>query len=379
MENNLLYNPFVVKGSIPEELFCDRNEETTFLSKQVRNGRNTVLVSPRRMGKTGLILHLFQQPELQEEYNTFFVDLYATSSLQELCYVFGKTVFDRLKARKTLQCESFFQVIKSLRAAFKIDAVTGEPKFELGIGAIESPATTLEEIFAYLEASPKPCIVAFDEFQQIAEYQEKRVEAMLRGFIQKCSRTSFIFCGSKQHTIGQMFHSKARPFYQSAQLMDLPPLDKEVYAGFVSRLFAQQGKKMERDVVERVYDEYRGTTWYMQMMMNELFALTPQGETCGLALIPQARQNIVMVQEGTYKTQLSMLSPKQKLVLQAIAHEVTVKSVTSGAFIKKYSLDSPSSVQSALRGLMEKEIVSSGDEGYSIGDFFFSEWIRERF
>ena len=117
MDSSILCNPFVVKGSIPEGLFCDREEETLFLAKQVQNGRNTVLVSPRRMGKTGLILHLFQQPEMQEEYNTFFVDLYATSSLQELCYVFGKTVFDRLKARKTLQWESFFQEIEIGRAS----------------------------------------------------------------------------------------------------------------------------------------------------------------------------------------------------------------------------------------------------------------------
>ena len=70
---------------------------------------------------------------------------------------------------------------------------------------------------------------------------------------------------------------------------------------------------------------------------------------------------------------------RQKIVLQAIAPEVTVKSVTSGAIIKKYSLDSPSSVQSALRGLMEKEIVSSEEAGYTVGDFFFGEWLRESF
>lgn len=379
MDNSVLRNPFVVNGTIPEDLFCDRNEETMFLVKQVRNGRNTVLVSPRRMGKTGLIRHLFRQPDMLEAYNAFFVDLYATSSLQELCYVFGKTVFDRLKTRKALQWESFFQTIKSLRAGFKIDPITGEPKFELGIGAIESPVTTLEEIFSYLESADKPCVVAFDEFQQVAEFQEKRVEAMLRGLIQNCSHSSFIFCGSKQHTISQMFHTKARPFYQSAQLMDLRPLDREVYIDFAVRLFSQYDKRLERDVVDAVYGAYHGTTWYMQMVMNELFALTPKEGTCGLALLPQARQNIVEVQEGTYRTQLSMLSTRQKLVLQAIAREVTVKSVTSGSFIKKYSLDSPSSVQSALRGLMEKEIVSSGEEGYSIGDFFFSEWMRERF
>ena len=187
-----------------------------------------------------------------------------------MCYIFGKAVFDCLKSKKEKQWEAFFNILKSLRANVKIDPITGEPFVELGIANIENPTTTLEEIVTYLESADKPCIVALDEFQQIAEFQEKRVEATLRGIIQNCSNTSFIFSGSKQHSIEQMFHSKSRPFYQNAQLMDLHPLDRDVYADFVCRLFAQYGKEIDPGIPSSIYDEYEGTTWYMQMMMNEL-------------------------------------------------------------------------------------------------------------
>ena len=379
MVNNELNNPFVILKSIPEELFCDRKEETAFLIKQIENGRNTVLVSPRRMGKTGLIHHLLCQQEIRDKYNTFFIDIYAASNMQEMCYIFGKAVFERLKSKKTQYWESFFQTIKSLRPAFKINTVTGEPSFELGIGAIESPATTLEEIFSYLETSDKPCLVAFDEFQQIAEFQENRVEALLRGMIQNCTRTMFLFSGSKQHTISQMFHSKARPFYQSAQLMDLNPLNRDVYADFATRLFERYDKHLNRSVVYSIYDDYFGTTWYMQMLMNELFSITRPGETCTEEDITLAKQNIIDVQEGVYLSQLSMLSPRQKQLMQAIAKEGAVRSVTSSAFIKKYSLDSASSVQSALKGLSDKDILSAIDGEYRISDFFFGEWLRKNY
>lgn len=128
-----------------------------------------------------------------------------------------------------------------------------------------------------------------------------------------------------------------------------------------------------------IYDDYEGTTWYMQMMLNELFAITGAGQTCTPAILPQAQQNIIDVQEGAYQTQLSMLSPKQKLVLQAIAHEGTVKSATSGAFIKKYSLDSASSVQSAIRGLHDKEIISNTGNGTKIYDYFFACWLKKNY
>ena len=379
MDVNSITNPFIISKHIPEELFCDRDEETALLLKQIENGRNVVLMSPRRMGKTGLIHHLFAQPQVLDRYHSFFVDLYPATTLQELCYIFGRTVFERLKSRKERHWEAFFNIIKSLRACFKIDPISGEPTIEFGIAAIEDPATTLEEIFEYLEHADRPCVVAFDEFQQVAEFQEKRVEATLRGLIQQCSNTAFIFSGSKQHSIEQMFHSRTRPFYQSAQLIDLRPLKREVYADFATRLFTQRGKTLAPDVPAAVYDAYGGTTWYMQMMMNELFAITGAGQTCTVDMLPQAMRNIIDIQEGAYQSQLAMLSPRQKQVLQAIAHEGVVRSATSGAFVKKYGLDSASSVQSAIRGLQDKEIVASTAEGLRVYDYFFGWWLREEF
>ena len=379
MKYNNITNPFIISKDIPEAFFCDREEETTFLIKQIDNGRNTVIVSPRRMGKTGLIHHLFRQETIQERYTSFFVDIYPASSLQEMCYILGRSVFERLKAKKTQHWETFFQYLKSLRAGVSFDSVTGEPKLEVGIGSIEHPATTLEEIFAYLESSSTPCIVALDEFQQIAEFPEQRVEALLRSMIQNCRQTTFLFSGSKQHTINQMFLSKSRPFYQNAQLFDLKPLKPDVYTEFATRLFDQFEKHIEPAVIAQVYTDYNATTWYMQMLLNELFALTGQGNTCTMEHLDMAQKNIIQVQEGSYLMQLNTLSSKQKSMLQAIAKEGCAKAVTSQAFVKKHALDSASTVQSALRVLLEKDIVTADNGQYRISDFFFSHWLQENY
>jgi len=377
--DNNLDNPFIISKIIPEPLFCDRDEETSYLIKQIVNGRNVVLISPRRMGKTGLIHHLFRQPEISKKYITFFIDIYSTTSLQEFCYTFGKAVFEQLKPKKKQYWESFVRTIKSLQPGISIDAITGEPRFDLGIGAISNPTATLEEIFTYLESAPKPCIVAFDEFQQISDFPEKRVEALLRGFMQNCSKTSFIFSGSKQHTMSQMFHSKARPFYQSAQIMELKPLKKEVYSQFAKRLFKKHAKTLDTNVVEQIYEDFEGTTWYMQMLMNELFAITKSGGTCTQEQIPIAKNNIIEVQEGSYQMQMSNLSQKQKALLQAIAREGQARAITSAAFVKRHALNSPSSVQSSVKGLIEKDVVSADNGCYRISDYFFSEWIKKTF
>ena len=103
------------------------------------------------------------------------MDIYATTSLTEFVYLLGKAIYDELKPKKTVWTERFFQIITSLRAGFKLDMVTGEPCFDIGLGDIQAPQTTLDEIFAYLETADKPCIVAIDEFQQIGGYEEKNV------------------------------------------------------------------------------------------------------------------------------------------------------------------------------------------------------------
>lgn len=108
-------NPFVVGKYVSDNYFCDRVKETEFLRKQILNGRDVALISPRRMGKSGLIQHFFNQSSIREEYYVFFVDIYSTTSLAEFVYLFGKEIYEQLKPQKTQWKEKFFQVISSFR------------------------------------------------------------------------------------------------------------------------------------------------------------------------------------------------------------------------------------------------------------------------
>lgn len=377
MENLAILNPFIVGRYISSDYFCDRKNETAFLIKQIENGRNVALISPRRMGKTGLIHHTFHQTELNKQFYTFFVDIYATTSLSELVYLLGKAIYDELKPKGKVWTERFFQIITSLRMGFKLDAMSGEPSFDISLGDIQTPQTTLDEIFAYLETADKPCIVAIDEFQQISNYEEKNVEAMLRTKIQQCKQTMFIFAGSKRHLMSNMFNSSSKPFYQSAICMGLDPIPLDTYTEFASHLFELRGKHVSKELTAKVYQQFNGCTWFVQMMMNELFALTGHDELCDIDKLETAEQNVIMTQENSYKDLLAHLAPKQKLILQAISREGTAKNVTSSAFIKRYNLPSASSVQSAIKGLLKNDIITQEDDGYRIYDYFFAHWLAK--
>ena len=370
-------NPFVVGKYVSDNYFCDRVKETEFLRKQIQNGRDVALISPRRMGKSGLIQHFFNQSSIREEYYVFFVDIYSTTSLAEFVYLFGKEIYEQLKPQKTQWKEKFFQVISSFRVGFKLDAMSGAPSFDLGLGDIHAPQSTLDEIFNYIDEADKPCIIAIDEFQQIGEYPEKNVEALLRTQIQRCKKAQFVFSGSKRHLMNNMFNSPSKPFYQSVISMGLDPIPMDEYAKFALRMFEQRGKGLDVDVVNVVWRQFDGYTWYVQMVMNELFSMTEKGSQCDKTMIADAYANIIHVQESSYKNILSQLAPRQKVVLQAIAKEGNACNITSAKFIGKYNLGTASSVQAAVKSLVNNDLITVENGIYRVSDYFFSTWLAK--
>ena len=247
------------------------------------------------------------------------------------------------------------------------------------MGDIQAPQATLDEIFTYLENADRPCLVAIDEFQQIASYEEKNVEALFRTHIQQCRQTRFIFSGSKRHVMSNMFNSSSKPFYQSAISMSLEPIPLATYLPFAVRLFEERGKSIDTALVETVYTRFEGCTWFVQMVMNELFALTAPGGHCPADQLDAALANVIQTQEGSYKDLLSRLAPRQKMLLQAIAKAGEASNITSSAFIKKYNLTSASSVQAALKPLLKNDWVTQDGNAYRVYDYFFAEWLRKEY
>lgn len=372
-------NPFSIGGYLSAEYFCDRVNETKELTGAILNNRNTVLVSPRRMGKTGLIEHCFCQKEIQQAYHTFFVDIYATGSLKELVFILGKHIFNKLKPRGKKFVEQFFATISSLRPAFKLDPDSGQPVFDIGIGDIRQPLLSLEEIFTYLESADKPCIVAIDEFQQITKYPEKNVEAILRTHIQKCTNCTFIFAGSQRHMMQNIFFSASRPFYQSASFLNLNPIAIEAYRKFIHKHFNKAGKKISDECITRTYNLLEGHTWYMQTLLNRLYEQSDTGEEMSVSGADSILHWTIDLNKTVYQSMVSMLPERQKEILFAIAKERKVSEITSADFIKRHSLHSPSSVQSAVKQLLDKELITKNDTVYQVYDRFFGLWLSQTY
>ena len=367
-------NPFLTFGYVSPDLFCDRIEETQRIISLLTNGNNIALISPRRMGKTGLLHHCFAQPEIKNKYHTFLIDIYSARSLKEMVYAMGREILNVLKPKGKKAFERFVTIVTSLRSGISYDA-TGTPSWNLEIGDIKTPDFTLDEIFTYLENADKPCIVAIDEFQSVRRFPEDNTEAILRTYIQRCKNAWFIFSGSQRSMMSEIFNSPSRAFYQSVSLMSLKTITLTSYSKFIHDHFTRQKKEIEQIVIDSVYQQFDGITWYVQKLMNESFASTKENETCCIDKLQPTIQHIINEQEEGYKELLFRIPIKQKELLFAISKEGKASQITSGTFVKKHKLTSASSVQKAAKSLVEQQVLTQELGIYEIYDKFFALWL----
>ena len=217
----LINNPFVTYGYKGAEYFCDRLEETRKVMNGLNNERNITLIAPRRIGKTGLIHHVFAQiKERQPDVCCFYIDIMATKSLEQFVQLLAQNVLCKLDSPTQTAMRKVSEFFSNFRPTVTFDAQTGMPTFSLDI-AVHQEEQSLRRIFEYLQQSGKRCYIAIDEFQQITNYAEVNTEALLRSYIQFIPNVYFIFAGSQQHMMNEMFISAKRPFFQSSQIPHL--------------------------------------------------------------------------------------------------------------------------------------------------------------
>ncbi len=368
-----LNNPFVIYGYKGADYFCDRQKETDMMIGALQNERNIVLISPRRIGKTGLIHHVFERVRQTEpETVCFYLDINATMSLSQFIQLLGKTVIGKVDTFSQSAMRKVMTFFAGYKPTLSFDELTGIPTFSITVSPSQRE-DSLKHIFEYLKQSGKRIYIAIDEFQQIAEYPEGGAEALLRSYIQFLPNVYFIFAGSKQHIMTDMFLSAKRPFYQSSQIVNLSLIAPNEYQSFANRWLARIGREIDDDTFAYLYDKVDGQTWYVQDILNRLYQ---NAQEITIGVVDQVVDELVNEQEVAFISYYESLSYNQAALLSAIAQEGRVSSVLSQAFIRQHGLPAASSVSLALRALLNREFVYQYNGAYIVYDRFFGMWLK---
>ena len=374
LRNKKLANPFIYQGYESPEYFCDRETETKSLLSHLKNGRNVTLISPRRIGKTGLIKNVFfHLKEEDKDTVCLYLDIFATKNLHDFVEQLGTMVINDIVRKNASFIEKAIAFFSALRPVLSMDPLTGEPSVSITVEPAQEDIT-IRSIFNYLNESGKEIYVAIDEFQQIAEYPEKGTEALLRSYIQFAQHVHFIFSGSKHHLMAEIFGSPKHPFYQSTEMMGLKPLKCDVYYLFCQNFFKQKGGELSKDIFEHVYKKFDGHTWYIQCIMNRLYETERQVDS--VQQVNAALLSILEGREPQFESLVQFFTENQFSLLKAIAMDDIVAQPTAGKFIKEHKLSGASSVKAALKVLEEKELVYRKSDGYIIYDRFMDLWLK---
>ncbi len=370
-------NPFLISGYKSPSYFCNRKMETKRIISAIRNNRNLTLFSQRRLGKTGLLHHVLHILAKEKEFNLIYIDIFATKNLNQFVNTFAQGVILGLTDKSKSIFDRVGKIFKSIRPSITFDPLTGAPSINFNFNSEEEIHSSLSTIFALLAKSKKRNVIVIDEFQQIVNYPEERMEALLRMHIQKLNNSVFIFSGSQKHLLLSMFGEHNKPFYQSSELMQLGKIDKTEYKKFIHKKFQSNKINIDPEAIDFILEWTKVHTYYVQYVCNKLFSSAANKIT--LNFVKSQCSLILEENEPLYLNYRNLLSGFQWELLKAIALEGEVKKITSNSFILKYKLSSPSSVQRGIKSLLAKELITYEDKKYFLQDVFFSRWFAVKF
>lgn len=374
-----VFNPFLVSGYISAEYFCDRNDESNLLKSHIKNNRNITLFAIRRLGKTGLIHHVFNSYKANKKIACIYVDILNTRNLQEFTNQLATVIYNHFPETKGIG-KRLIGIIKLLRPTINYDSLSGTPELSFKLGENKQYEKTIQQLFSFLDSQNIKIVFAIDEFQQILEYPEENIEALLRSHIQLLKHTQFIFCGSNQKMMHEIFNSAKRPFYGSCTSIHLDFIDHKEYKQFIVSVFKQHHRTINAESVEFILNWTMRHTFYTQYFCNFIFATGIKHVT--LQEIQKTALAILKLNEPTFFQYRNLITDSQWNLLLAIAKENRLYKAHAKDFLNKYGLGTSSMVTRSLDSLLQKEMIyhniSVEKPFYEVYDKFLMRWLEHK-
>ncbi|MEI6749195.1 MAG: AAA family ATPase [Bacteroidales bacterium] len=367
-------NPFPTAEYISPQYFCDRKEELQQIADVIDNQRNITIISRRRLGKTALIRHCFHHLKGRKDLSLHYFDIYATRNLHEFINVLSTALIGYFESKPEKMLGQLIRLLGQFRPKLTFDELSGLPSVELSLQSDAETEQSLSTIFNYLSKQKQRVVIAIDEFQQIMNYPEKNVEALLRTHIQMNNNVTMIYSGSNRRMLISLFNDYARPFYQSSGFLFLGKIEPEEYKAFIGKHFKKNGRKISEDALSLILDWAQGHTYFVQEICNRLFSSGfTDIDTTG---VKQVTYQIMEERSPLYQVYKNVLTASQYTLLKAIATETMIEKPNATAFLNKFKLGAASSVNRSLEALESKDLIIFENDNYSLTDIFLMRWLQ---
>ncbi|MCE5348319.1 MAG: ATP-binding protein [Bacteroidales bacterium] len=356
-------NPFKFGTVVDGSYFTDREDELKRIASYINGENHLILISPRRFGKTSLIRKVVNESER----NYIFLDLQLVLSAEDFAAQLLKRVYRIFTVQKLKSFIKSFRLIPVVN----INPVTGET--EISFKAQSKEMTPLEDVLNLIEklgTDKKKIIVVLDEFQEIFRINSG-LERFLRSVMQNHKHINYVFMGSSESMIREIFEKKSSSFYRFGSVMTLGRISAEKFRLFLENKFAEKTDKGE-ELSKKILDITDSHPYYTQQLAFTVWELI--GHSGHFPdIVNVAADEIVQSHDNDYERLWNSLNRTDMIILTGMS--VSDSTPLSDEFSKQYGTGAASTVYSTLQRLARKGLLIKEGSAYKIDDPFFKRWI----
>jgi hypothetical protein len=370
-------SPFKFGKVVHGERFSNRSKERNRLKTNFKSGLNTILISPRRWGKSSLVKEVASEYGANSKTRFCFMDLMSIRTEEEFYSMFAKTVISATTSKMEEVINHAKEFLINITPTISISP-TPESNFDIHFN-VEQLKMNYQYVLELPERIAKKkklnLIVCIDEFQSLANVQHStELQGKLRSVWQHHQHATYCLYGSKRHLLLDIFNSRSMPFYKFGDVMFLEKISKEHLTAFVIKRFTDTKKKIGSEAAKNLVTAMQCHPYYVQQLAHITWVNTKKtatNETLELAQELLLEQNDIF-----YQREFENMSDTQVEFVKALVNGET--RFSSQKALKKYNLGSSSNVVQIKNALEKKEIIDLFQSKVELMDPGFELWFKKR-
>jgi hypothetical protein len=372
-------SPFIYGTTVSTHSFTNRENETVKLTNNLINGINTILISPRRWGKSSLVEKVITIiNKKHKKTRTVVLDLFSVSSEEEFLEAFAREVIKASSSKWQDWLSSGKTFFKSLmpKLSVGIDPTTD---FSLSFDWKEAKKHS-DEVLNLPETIAKQkgikMIICLDEFQNLSSfYGYLNLEKKMRAAWQRHKSVTYCLYGSKRHMMSDVFNNPSKPFYRFGDIMLLQKIETKKWVSFICNSFKESGKHIDEKEAEKIPLTMKDHSWYVQQLAHYTWNLTKK--KAGTSEIQTALHELINANSPLYLREIEYISITQLNLLKAVIKGET--QFTSAGVMQRYQLGTPRNVSKNKTILINNDLIQEINGLYEFVDPAFELWFRKQF
>ena len=371
-------NPFSFGGIVGDAGFCNRTRELRDLTEIMTSAGRCFVYAERRMGKTSLVLRALRKLP-KKEFLPVYVDLWPTDGSVSFATAMARAVSEAAETKTSRLLSLAKNFFGQLRPSVSLND-EGKPNLEFGL---DQRSLTKKELTDVLNAPQaiatrlgRRVVVVFDEFQQIADFEDDLTERQLRSSTQQHSDVAYLFLGSRKHLLQSMFLDKARPLYRSAAHYPIGAIEAKHWVPFISRRFQKADKAFPKDLIRDLCSRTEGHPFYTQHLCSLVWSMTEKNGQVTEDSLTKSVETLLARESHAYVTLWETLTKNEQRMLRGLAAATSLPKPFSADFTRSTGLRSASNAQRAAESLLSKDVIDREQSSFVITDRFLRLWIQ---